>query len=82
MYGSEAMTLQELKHGSPRTSTMAMPDIDEATTNDLLDGDHVSALEALNKYQAQTKAWPDSVVTPKDFDKGDLVQIRTGRTES
>jgi transposase InsO family protein len=56
MYGSEAMTLQELKHGSPQTSTEATPDINESITKDLLDGDQVAALEALNKYQAQTKA--------------------------
>jgi hypothetical protein len=55
-YGWEAMTPQELKHGSPRTSTTTTPDIDELTANDLLDGDRVAALEALNKYQAQMKA--------------------------
>jgi hypothetical protein len=46
MYRSEAMTLQELKHRSPRTSTMA------TIAKDFLDGDQVTALEALNKYQA------------------------------
>jgi hypothetical protein len=82
MYGSEAMTPQELKHGSPRTNTMAIPDIDKPTTKDLLDGDRVDALEALNKYQAQTKALRDKVVTPKEFDEGGLVLIRTSRTDS
>jgi hypothetical protein len=56
MYKSEAMTLQELKHSSPRTNPKAIPDIDKLTTKDLLDGDRVDALETLNKYQAQTKA--------------------------
>jgi hypothetical protein len=56
MYKSEAMTLQELKHGLPRTNPKAIPDIDKLTTKDLLDGDRVDALETLNKYQAQTKA--------------------------
>jgi hypothetical protein len=51
------MTPQELKHSSPRTNSKAIPDIDELTTKDLLDGDHVDALEALNKYQEQTKTW-------------------------
>jgi hypothetical protein len=82
MYRSEAMTLQELKHGSPRTSTTTIPDIDEPSAKDFLDGDRVAVLKALNKYQAQTKAWRDNVVTPKEFDKGDLVLIRTSRTES
>jgi hypothetical protein len=76
MYRSEAMTPQELKHISPRTSTMA------TIAKDFLDGDQVTALEALNKYQAQTKAWRDNTVTPEEFNKGDLVLIQTNRTKS
>jgi hypothetical protein len=56
LYGSKAMTPQEIKHGSPRTSASAAPDIDEPMSKDLIDGDCVFALQALNKYQAQTKA--------------------------
>jgi hypothetical protein len=82
MYGSEAMTPQELKHGSPRTSPMATPDIDESTSKDLIDRDRVLALQALNKYQAQTKAWRDNNVIPREFIEGDLVLTRTIRTES
>jgi ribonuclease HI len=52
LYGSEAMTPQEIKHGSPRTSTSGVPDVDEPTSKDLIDGDRVLALQALNKYQA------------------------------
>jgi hypothetical protein len=50
------MTLQEIKHGSPRTSTSAVPDVDEPTSKDLIDRDRILALLAINKYQAQTKA--------------------------
>jgi hypothetical protein len=82
LYGSEAMTLQEIKHGLPQTSTSAVPDIDEPTSKDLIDGDCVFALHALNKYQAQTKAWRDNAVVPREFNKGDLVLVRTTRTES
>jgi hypothetical protein len=60
MYGSEAMKHQELKNGSPRASPSTTPDVDEWTSKDLIDGDHVLALKALNKNQAQTKAWRDS----------------------
>jgi hypothetical protein len=35
LYGSEAMTPQEIKHGSPRTITSAVPDVDEPTSKDL-----------------------------------------------
>lgn len=82
MYGLEAMTPQELKQGSPRTNNTTIPDIDEPTTKYLLNGDRVDALEALNKYQAQTKVWQDNAITPKEFEEGDLVLIRTSRIES
>jgi ribonuclease HI len=82
LYGSEAMTPQEIKHGSPRTSASAVPDIDEPTSKDLIDGDRVFALQALNKYQAQTKAWRDHTVVPREFDEGDLILVQTTRTES
>jgi hypothetical protein len=82
IYGSEAMTPQEIKHGSPRTVTLAVPDVDEPTSKDLIDGDRVFALQALNKYQAQTKAWRDHTVIPREFSEGDLVLVWTARTES
>jgi hypothetical protein len=82
LYGSEAMTPQEIKHGSHRTNTSAIPDVDEPTSKDLIDGDRVLALQAINKYQAQTKAWRDNAVVPREFKKGDLVLVRTTRTES
>jgi hypothetical protein len=82
LYGSEAMTLQEIKHGSPRTNTPAVPDVDEPTSKDLIDGDRVFALQALDRYQAQTKAWRDNAVVPREFNKGDLVLVQTTRTKS
>jgi hypothetical protein len=44
MYGSKAMTSQELKPGSPRTNKSAVLDVDEPTSKDLIDGDRVLAL--------------------------------------
>jgi hypothetical protein len=82
LYGSEAMTPQEIKHGSPRTVPSAVHDVDETTSKDLIDGDRVFTLQALNKYQAQTKAWRDHAVNPREFSEGDLVLVRTARTES
>jgi hypothetical protein len=65
-----------------RTFTLAVPDVDEPTSKDLIDGDRVFALQALNKYQAQTKACCDHTVIPSEFNEGDLVLVRTARTES
>ena len=69
LYGSEAMTPQEIKHGSPRTSASAVPDVDEPTCKDLIDGDRVFALQALNKYQAQTKVWRDNASSQESSTK-------------
>jgi hypothetical protein len=82
LYGSKAMTPQEIKHGSPRTNTSAIPNVDEPTSKDLIDRDRVLALQALDRYHAQTKAWRDNAIVPREFNKGDLVLIRTTQTES
>jgi hypothetical protein len=76
------MTPQEIKHGSPRTNASAVPDVDEPTSKDLINGDRVLALQTLNRYQAQTNAWRDHAVVPREFNKGDIVLVRTTRTES
>jgi hypothetical protein len=76
------MTPQELMHGSPQTNKSAVPDVEEPTSKDLIDGDRVFALQALDKYQVQTKAWRDNAVIPREFNKGDLVLVTTSRTES
>jgi hypothetical protein len=76
------MMPQELKHGSPRTNKSAVPDVDEPTSKDHVDGDRVFALQALDEYQVQTKAWRDTTVIPREFNEGDLVLVRTTRTES
>jgi hypothetical protein len=75
------MMPQELKHGSPRTNKSAVPDVDEPTSKDLIDGDCVLALQALDKYQVQTKAWHDNTVVLREFSEGDLVLVRTTWTE-
>jgi hypothetical protein len=82
MSRAEAMTSQELQHGSPRSDPSTILDVNESTTKDFLDRDWASALNTLNKYQVAIKTWRDKVVTPKEFEEGDLVLIRTPRTES
>jgi hypothetical protein len=44
--------------------------VDEPTSKDLIDGDCVFALQALNKYQAKTKASPSAyrLATPNGED--------------
>jgi hypothetical protein len=59
------MMPQEIKHGSARTNTSGIPNVDEPTSKDLIDGDRVLSLQALDKYQAETKAWCDNAVVPR-----------------
>jgi hypothetical protein len=66
----------------PRTNESAVPDVDEPTSKDLIDRDRVLALQALNKYQVQNKAWCDNTIVPREFNEGDLLLVRTTRTES
>jgi hypothetical protein len=49
------MTPQEIKHGSPQTVSSAVPDVDEPTSKDLIDGDRVFALQALNNTKPRQK---------------------------
>ena len=68
--------------GPPQTNKSVVPNVNEPTSKDLIDGDRVLALQALNKYQVQTKAWRDNNVVLREFNEGDLVLVRTTRTES
>jgi hypothetical protein len=52
------MTPQEIKHGSPQTSTSAVPNVDEPTSKDLIDGDRVLTLQALNKLKGKCALRP------------------------
>jgi hypothetical protein len=80
MYEDEAMTPQELKHGSPRSDPGTIPDVDELAAKDLLNGERAHALNALNKYLKAMKSWRDKVIVPKEFQGGYLVLTRTTRT--
>jgi hypothetical protein len=52
-----------------------IPDVDKPTSKDLINGDRIFALQALNKYQAQMKAWHDHAVVPREFNEGDLALV-------
>jgi hypothetical protein len=64
------------------TNKSVVPDVDKPTSKDLIDEDRVFALQALDKYQVQTKVWRDKAAVPREINEGDLVLIRTTRTES
>lgn len=50
--------------------------------NDLLEDYRFEALGIITKYQEETKTWRDKAIKTKEFDEGDLVLIRTPRTQA
>lgn len=81
MYGTEAMTPQELKCKSPRVENNSDPKA-EPVDKDLLEDHRVEALNIIARYQEATKAWQDKPIKIKEFCKGDLVLIWTTQTQS
>jgi hypothetical protein len=82
MYGTEAMTPQEIKFKSSRVQEHSTLEEDKLATKDLLEDYRVEALVKITKYQEAVKAWRDKSVKPNEFDKGDLVLMRKSRTQS
>jgi hypothetical protein len=60
--------------------TLACPS--EAEEKDLLESDRLKAVTNLQKYQEEIRAWRDPKVKLREFDVGNLVLLRSPRTES
>jgi hypothetical protein len=71
MFGAEAIMPEEIKHQSTRTRA-----------GDLLELDRLKAIENLEKYQTEIKAWRDKKVKERVFNIGDLVLLQSPRAES
>jgi hypothetical protein len=56
--------------------------VTEAENKDLLEPDRLKAVTNLHKYQEETRAWRHLKVKLQEFDVGDLVLLRSPRTES
>jgi len=59
MFGEEAVMPEEIKHKSTRTMSEAIFCPTEAEAKDLLEPERFKAVENLQKYQSETKAWRD-----------------------
>jgi hypothetical protein len=82
LFGAEVVTPEEIKHKSTQTMPEATFCPTEAENKDLLESDRLNAVINLQKYQTETKAWRDKNVKQRTFDVGDLVLLRSPRTES
>jgi hypothetical protein len=82
MYGVEVVLPKEVKHRRLRTATVIPACPSEAKEKHLLELDRHKAVENLQKYQEETRAWREPMVKFWDFDLGNLVLLRSPLTES
>jgi ribonuclease HI len=73
LFGDEAITPEEAKAGSIRTTASAEDEADYQVTKDTIEGTRLQAIEHINKYQAETIRWRDRKVRLKNIKPGHLV---------
>jgi hypothetical protein len=54
----------------------------EAEEKDLLESDRLNAIANLQKYQEETRTWRDLKVKLQEFSVGNLILLRSPRTEN
>jgi hypothetical protein len=62
LFGDEAITLEEAKTGSIRTTASAEDEADYHVAKDTIEGVRLQAMENINKYQAEKIKWRDRKV--------------------
>ena len=78
LYGEEAMTPKELRHGSYRTEA---PDEDIKPTIDTIEAIKTQAAINLGRYQEKTRSWRNKKVRPREIKEGDLVLCRISKSK-
>ena len=78
LYGEEAMTPEELRHGSYRTEAS---DEDIKPTIDTIEAIKTQAAINLGKYQEETRRWRNKKVRPREIKEGDLVLRRIPKSK-
>jgi hypothetical protein len=81
MYGAESVLPEEIKHQSLWTTTKTLVCLNEAE-KDQLKLDTLKAVTNLQKYQDETRTWRDPKVKLREFNVGNLVLLRSPRTET
>jgi len=69
-YGEEAMTPEELCHGSYRTEAL---DEDIKPTIDTIEAIKTRVAINLGRYQEETRRWHNKKVRPREIKEGDLI---------
>jgi hypothetical protein len=76
------MLPEEIKHQRLRATTESTSCPSEAEEKDLLESNRFKVVINLEKYQEETRAWRDPLVKLKQFEVGNLVLLRSPRTEN
>jgi hypothetical protein len=82
LFGDEAITPEEAKTGSIRTTTSAEDEADYQITKDTIEGTRLQAIEHINKYQAEIIRWRDRKVRLKNIKPGHLVLRRVANPDT
>jgi hypothetical protein len=73
LYGEEPITPREIKFRNARTGAEAIHNPTEAESKDLLELERMKAVENLQSYQNEMRAWRETKVKQKHIKAGDLV---------
>jgi hypothetical protein len=82
LFGDEAITPEEAKTGSIRTTASVEDEADCQTTKDTIEGTRLQAIEHINMYQAETIRWHDRKVRLKNIKLGHLVLRRVANPDT
>jgi hypothetical protein len=82
LFGDEAITPEEAKIGSIRTTTSAEDEVDSQITKDTIEGTRLQSIEHINKYQAKIINWRDRKVRLKNIKRGHLVLRRVANPDT
>jgi hypothetical protein len=82
LYGEEPGTPEQIKLRSATTRAYATYTLNKAKSKDLLEPERMKAVENLQSYQNETRAWRDKKVKQKHIKARDLVLQRSLRTEA
>jgi hypothetical protein len=82
LFGDEAITPEEAKTWSIRTTTSAEDEVDSQITKDNIEGTRLQAIEHINKYQTETIKWRDRKVRLKNIKPGHLVLQRVANPDT
>jgi hypothetical protein len=82
LFGDEAITPEEAKAGSIRTTASTEDKADYQVTKDTKEGTRLQAIEHINKYQAKTIKWCDRKVRLKNIKLRHLVLRRVANPDT